>query len=158
MSQPNHDVCCPPFDPAPWDEKTVCWEGKRFVQDRVRCFLHVPLNFASVMIRNMAKIEAAGAKAEHTIVLTQNESLWSLNLLISVTGDVPGARMVTRSGTLLGKVFEGPYSGVPKWIGQMRQFVASRGHQIKQLYTYYTTCPNCAKKYGKNYVVLLAEI
>jgi hypothetical protein len=23
---------------------------------------------------------------------------------------------------------------------------------------WYTTCPKCAKKYGKNYVVILAEI
>ena len=23
---------------------------------------------------------------------------------------------------------------------------------------YYTTCPNCAKIYGKNYVVLLAQL
>jgi hypothetical protein len=27
----------------------------------------------------------------------------------------------------------------------------------KKTYCYYTTCPRCAKKYGKNYVVLLAQ-
>jgi hypothetical protein len=26
------------------------------------------------------------------------------------------------------------------------------------MYFFYTTCPKCAKKYGKNYVVILAQI
>jgi len=26
------------------------------------------------------------------------------------------------------------------------------------MYFFYTTCPKCAKKYGKNYVVILAEV
>ncbi len=25
-------------------------------------------------------------------------------------------------------------------------------------FNYYTTCPKCAKKYGKNYVVILAQV
>ncbi|MGE5758418.1 MAG: hydrolase [Sideroxydans sp.] len=29
---------------------------------------------------------------------------------------------------------------------------------MRKLYFYYTTCPKCAKKYGKNYVVILAEV
>jgi hypothetical protein len=40
----------------------------------------------------------------------------------------------------------------------MGEYVKSRGREVKKLYFYYTTCPKCAKKYGKNYVVLLAEV
>lgn len=29
---------------------------------------------------------------------------------------------------------------------------------IKEVYMWYTTCPKCAKKYGKNYVVVIGEI
>ncbi|MBN2023210.1 MAG: hypothetical protein JW809_10515 [Pirellulales bacterium] len=158
MAEPNSPVCCPPFDPGPWDEKTIHWEGKRFVQDRVRCFLHIPLNFGGVMRRNMARIEAAGAVADEVIVLDDNVSLWASNVYIGVARDVPGANMVTLSGTFLGKVFEGPYSNTYKWMRQMREFVARQGKQIKHEYTFYTTCPKCAKKYGKNYVVMLAQV
>jgi hypothetical protein len=45
-----------------------------------------------------------------------------------------------------------------KWIKEMKLFVQSRGEQMKKLYFFYTTCPACAKAYGKNYTVLLAEI
>jgi len=33
-----------------------------------------------------------------------------------------------------------------------------QGNIGREGYFYYTTCPKCAKKYGKNYVVLLAQV
>ena len=48
MSELDAVECCPPFKPEPWDEKTITWENKRFVKDRVRSFLHIPLNFGGV--------------------------------------------------------------------------------------------------------------
>ncbi len=62
------------------------------------------------------------------------------------------------SGTFLCKVFEGPYSNIRKWSEEMKAFVESRAKRLKKLYFYYTTCPKCAKKYGKNYVAILAEV
>ena len=154
----NEAVCCPPFQPEPWDEREVTWLDRPFVKDRVRSFLHIPLNFASVMKRNMAKIEAAGAKPEEMIVIADENSLWGADVYIDVSADVPDARMATISGTFLAKVFEGPYKNIRKWIAEMGQYVKSQGKDRKKLYFYYTTCPRCAKKYGKNYVVLLAEV
>jgi hypothetical protein len=40
----------------------------------------------------------------------------------------------------------------------MQAYVSEQGKTPKKMYFYYTTCPKCAKKYGKNYVVLLAQI
>ncbi len=158
MSTQPTAVCCPPFDPAPWDEQEITWENKRFVRDRVRSFLHIPLNFAAVMKRNVARIQAAGALPEPTIVLADENSLWGADVYIEVTRDVPGASMSALSGTFLCKVFEGPYQHIRSWIDPMRGFVASRGKQTRKLYFYYTTCPKCAKVHGKNYVVLLAQV
>jgi len=150
--------CCPRFDPAPWDGKELNWQGRKFVKDRVRSFLHIPLNFGAVMVRNMQKIEAAGAKSDEAIVLSDENSLWGADVYIAVGREVPGAENVTISGTFVSKVFEGPYKNVHTWIEQTKQFVASRGKALKKLYCYYTTCPACAKKYGKNYVVILAQV
>ena len=152
------DVCCPPFRPEPWDEKEITWENRRFLKDRVRSFFHIPLNFGAVMIRSMKRIEAADAKAEEMIVLADENSLWGADVYIDVAKDVPDAKMATLSGTFLTKVFEGPYKNIRTWIGEMGEYVKSRGREVKKLYFYYTTCPKCAKKYGKNYVVLLAEV
>ena len=153
-----NDICCPKFDPQPWDEQEITWDNKKFVTDRVRSFLHIPLNFKGVMVRNMALIEGAGAKAKDMIVLADENSLWGADVYISVTKDVPQAKQATLSGTFLSKVFEGPYKDVRKWCEQMQEYVRSTGKQLKKMYYYYTTCPKCAKKYGKNYVVLLAQV
>ena len=151
-------VCCPPFQPQPWDEQQVVWQDKRFVQDRVRSFLHFPLNFGAVMRRNCQLIEAADAQPDEMIVLSDENSLWGADVYIAVSKDVPGARMATLSGAFLCKVFEGPYQHIRRWVKQMGEYVESQGRQIESLYFFYTTCPKCAKKYGKNYVVLLARV
>ena len=154
----NTETCCARFNPQPWDEREITWENKRFVKDRVRSFLHIPLNFASVMKRNVALIEAASAKPSEMIVLCDENSLWGADVYIDVSQEVPQAKMATLSGTFLSKVFEGPYKNVGTWISEMKQYVSSQGRQSQQLYCYYTTCPKCAKAYGKNYVVLLAQV
>lgn len=151
-------TCCPRFDPGPWDEKEVVWKDKPFVKDRIRSFLHIPLNFGAVMRRNMERIEAAGAVADEPIVVCDENSLWGADVFIAVSKEVPGASMASLSGTFLAKVFEGPYKDIRQWIGQMGKHVESKSKRLKRLLFYYTTCPKCAKKYGKNYVVLLAEV
>ena len=150
--------CCPVFDPGPWDEKEVTWADKAFVVDRVRSVFHIPLNFGQVMRRNLELIEAAGAMPEEAIVLSDENSLWGAAVHIAVTKDVPGARMTSLSGTFLAKVFEGPYRDMRRWIEEMKRHVDSQGRELKKLLFYYTTCPKCAKAYGRNYVVLLAQV
>jgi len=39
-------------------------------------------------------------------------------------------------------------------VNQMK----SEGRMVKKVYFFYTTCPKCAKAYGKNYVVVLAQV
>lgn len=158
MQAKTSDQCCPRFDPEPWDEKEISWQGKRFVKDRVRSFLHIPLNFGAVMARNMTRIEAAGATTEHNVILSDENSLWGADVYIAVTKEVPGAVMASISGTFLSKVFEGPYQNVRKWIAEMKGYVRGKGKSLRKMFLFYTTCPHCAKKYGKNYVAILAQI
>lgn len=149
--------CCEPFDSAPWQDKEIVWHDKLFVKDHVISFLHIPLNFGGKMTKNAKLIERAGAR-KPTIVLSGEESLWGLNLYIDVEQDIPGAQMARISGTFLTKVFEGPYRNMGTWIKEMSAYVNGTGKKAKKLYFYYTACPKCAKAYGKNYVVLFAQV
>ena len=158
MNTEHVEDCCPAFNSEPWNEQEVTWANKLFVKDRVTSFLHVPVNFGAVMKRNVELIEAAGAGVAVPVVLSDENSLWGADVYIEVSKDVPDAEMAALSGTFLCKVFEGPYRNMGRWVEEMKAFVASKGHAWGTLYSYYTTCPKCAKKYGKNYVVLLAQI
>lgn len=150
--------CCPRFNPEPWDEKEVTWQDKLFLKDHIRSFLHIPLNMGKVMTRNMEKIEEAGALTPEPLVLSDDKSLWGADVYIAVSKEVPEAEMTRISGTFLTKAFEGPYSNTGKWVGEMKAYVKSEGKELKKLYFFYTTCPKCAKVYGKNYTVILATI
>ncbi|MBR9680023.1 MAG: hypothetical protein GOU99_03170 [Candidatus Altiarchaeota archaeon] len=150
--------CCPRFDPKPWNNKTIKFKNKLFVKDRVRSFFHIPLNFGAVVVKNLELIEAAGATNPDQIMLTDENSLWGADIYISVDKEVPGVETVRLSGTFMTQVFEGPYSNVGKWSKEIKDWVGSKNKQIKKMYFSYTTCPACAKVYGKNYVVIFAEI
>ena len=121
-------------------------------------FFHIPLNFSAVMKRNVRAIEAAHACPETMVVLADENSLWGADVYIQVAKDIPGANMATISGTFLSKVFDGPYRNMRKWIGEMKAFVRGQGKGLQKLYFFYTTCPKCAKKYGNNFVVILAQV
>lgn len=150
--------CCPRFNPEPWDEKEIVWQDKIFLKDRVKSFFHIPLNFGRVMVRNMEKITKADALAPEPILLSDENSLWGADIYIAVSKEVPQSQMEKISGTFLTKVFEGPYKDAGKWARQMKEYVKSKGRDLKKLYFFYTTCPKCAKYYGKNYTVMMAEV
>lgn len=150
--------CCPRFDPALWNEKEIKWQDKLFIKDHIRSFLHIPLNFDKMMVRNMEKIKSAGALAPEPLMFTDENSLWGADVFIAVGKEVPGAAMKKMSGTFMSKVFEGPYKDAGKWAKDMEKYVMSKGKDPKKIYFFYTTCPKCAEYYGKNYTVLLAKI
>ena len=150
--------CCAPFNPEPWQDKEITWQDKLFVKDHVHQFFHIPLNMGKKVVKNMELIKKAGAGAPYQLMLTDEKSLWGADIYIDVAKDVSGAQMAKLSGTFLTKVFEGPYRDAGKWAVEMQEYVKSKGEELKKLYFSYTTCPRCAKAYGKNYVVLFAQI
>ena len=154
----NETGCCPKFNPKPWQGKEIIWDNKIFVKDRVASFLHIPLNMGSKIVKNMKLIEAARAKPAEQLMLCDENSLWGSDIYINVSKEVSGVQMATLSGTFLTKVFEGPYKNAGVWAKEMEGYVKSKGKTIEKLYFCYTTCPACAKAYGKNYVVLFAQI
>lgn len=148
--------CCEPFNPEPWQDKEIIWKEKLFVKDHVTSFLHIPLNMGKKIIKNMELIEKAKAKSPYQLMLTDEKSLWGADIYIDVAQKVSGAQMETLSGTFLTKVFEGPYQNAGKWAEKMKEYVKNK--KLIKLYFSYTTCPKCAKVYGKNYVLLFAQI
>lgn len=150
--------CCKRFDPKPWDGKTVVFKGRPFVKARVFSIFHMPLNFGQVMKSSMEKIWAAKAAPETPLCLSDENSLWGSDVYIAVGKHVPGMENVKISGTFLSKVYEGGYGDIPKWVEGMHKFVKSKGKKLKKLYFFYTMCPSCAKAYGQNYTVLLAQV
>lgn len=154
----NLTGCCPRFHPEGWDDQEMHFVDKPFVRASTLSLFHVPLNMGSVFAKTWAAIERAHAAEGTFLVLSHDDSAWHAEHLFAVDADVPGAEMVRLSGTFLTKVFEGPYADVKRWCGEMERAVAEKGKRLDTQYFFYTTCPKCAKAYGKNYVVGVARV
>ena len=151
-------ICCPPFDPKPWDDQIFTWENKKFVRDKVFTIFYMPVNFGQVMKRLDKTLKKADAAFQDSIALSDHTSKWNMDLYLSVDKDIPGIENISFSGKFYSKVYEGPFKDTGKWCKDFEALAKSKGITIKKEYMWYTTCPNCAKKYGKNYVVIVAKI
>ena len=124
---------------------------------------------------------------EEFMILSECSSLWWSDVLVSTSKEyVEGAEVKMISGSFLAKAFEGDYSNIGKWVKEMNALILEVGgsalegkEQEKEveedgerlpdtekvtkqkddtIYFYYPTCPKCAKKHGRNYVVIFAMI
>lgn len=155
----NNDIeCCPKFDPTPWDEKMFEWSNKRFIKDKVFTLFYIPLNFGSVITRLNKKVEQAGAQIPDWLCLSDHPSQWNMDIYLAVDKEVPGAENISLSGKYLSKVYEGDFSKTGEWCKNFEEYAKGKNLSIKKMYMWYTTCPKCAKKYGKNYVVIINEV
>jgi len=150
--------CCPKFNPEPWEGKVLDWKDKKFLKDSVKTFMFMPMNFGGVITRMMKKVETAGAKTPDMMALSDHTSKWNMDLYLAVDKEIDGAENVTLSGKFLAKVYEGDFKDTGKWTEDFKKFATDKGYKIKKWYMWYTTCPKCAKVYGHNYVVTVAEI
>lgn len=150
-------ICCPEFDPIPWDDQTFEWKDKRFIKDKVCTFFYMPMNFGKVMKRIDRKIKAAGATMSDMVCLSDHTSRWNMDLYMAVDKEIPDAENIILTGKYYSKVYEGPFRDTEKWCKDFENLTKLKNITIKKWYLWYTTCPKCARKYGKNYVVIVGR-
>ena len=151
--------CCPRFNPEGWDGRHLHFEDKAFVRATTRGLLHVPINMGQVFTRVQEAIEEAGAQdPEEYLVLSRDLSSTEAEHYFAVTRDVPGEEMVRMSGDFMTRVFEGPYRHAKEWVHEMEVAAEAAGQEAIRVFMFYTTCPKCARAYGKNYVVGVVEV
>lgn len=150
--------CCALIRPVEWDEQIFIFDKKLFAKATTNSFLYMPLNMRRVMDQTITTILTAEAIHEDGLILSEDVSPWHADHYFAVDKVVPGLPMKRLSGTFITKVFEGPYSNVGKWHKQLLRYVKSRHKTPLKTYFFYTTCPECSKIYGKNYVVGFQQI
>ncbi len=151
-------ICCPKFDPTLWDDKTFEWDNKQFIQDKVFTLFYMPLNFGSVMTRNVTKLNSLGTDIQGSMVLSEHTSKWNMDLFLAVDKEIPVANNVTMSGKFISKVYDGNFKDTGLWMKDFETYTKEKGLTVSKMFMWYTTCPKCAKKYGKNYVVIVGKI
>lgn len=154
----NKNICCPPFEPALWEDKLMEWDNKAFIRSKVCTLFYMPLNFGSVMRKLDKSVTSAGAQVVDYLCLSDHTSKWNMDLYLAVDQSIQGADNTTLNGKFYTRVYEGPFKDTDKWCKDYAAIVKSKGMTIKKWYMWYTTCPKCAKKYGKNYTVIICQV
>ncbi len=151
--------CCPKFEPGLWDEKTLEWDNKIFVKGRICTFMYMPLNFGAVMRKLDTKIRNSGTSMQKDgMGLSDHTSPWNMDIYLAVDNEVAGLNNIRLTGKFFCKVYEGDFRETGKWTKDYMSITESKNIQTGKMYMWYTTCPKCAKKYGKNYVAILGKI
>lgn len=156
----NETGCCAVPNVSAWDEQEVTFEDKPFIRMYTRSLFHVPLNMSMVMTALQSAAETAGVEMppQEAMILSRELSPWKAEQLYAVSKEIPDADNVTLKGTFMTKVYEGPFQNAKQWHEDLTSYVKKSGREPKETYFFYTACPKCAKHYGKNYVIGLAEV
>ncbi|MGB4957265.1 MAG: hydrolase [Candidatus Saccharimonas sp.] len=154
----ENEVCCPKFDPGPWQEKDFEWKNKQFIRIKVFTIFYIPINFGGAMRKLDKLVRSAGATFEDNMALSDHTSKWSMYVYAAVDSGVPGAENVALSGRFISKVYEGDFKETSVWGEDAKRYAASKNLRVSKWYMWYTTCPKCAKKYGKNYTVFIGKV
>jgi hypothetical protein len=59
--------------------------------------------------------------------------------------------------SFLSRELEGPFQHTGRWCNEHEADARNRGLAVKKWLMRYTTCPKCAKKYGKNEVAIVSH-
>jgi len=149
--------CCPILHQEDWDKKEMVWQDKLFLKTNFKAVFHIPLGFGKIITKAMTELQAAGAMPETPMVLCCDETLFGGTMLIAADKDIPGWQTERISGTFLSRLFEGGYSQTGNWIKETQQYAQEQGQTVEKIYTFYGTCPKCAKAYGAAQTVVLAK-
>lgn len=153
----NEKVCCQEFDPRPWNKKVITWNEKKFIKARVFTLFYMPINFGQVILRILKIAKEQKVKLQR-ICLSDHTSKWNMDIYVAVDKEMSGYENVRMTGQFLSKVYEGDFRETGNWCADFEKFAKTKNTKIKKMYMFYTTCPACAKKYGRNYVVIIGKI
>lgn len=158
MEQTKNEECCPRFNKESWDGKIIEWNNKKFIKDKVFTIFNMPINFGSVMKRLDRNVRKENAATPDHLCLSDHVSKWSMDVYLAVDKEIKDADNVALNGRFLCKVYEGPFQDTGKWCDDFKKYAHDKNFEIKKWYMWYTTCPKCAKKYQKNYVVIIGQV
>lgn len=158
METAKEDICCPKFEPELWHDKFIEWKNKPFLKDKICTFFYIPLNFGSVMRRLDKKVRNAGGTMPDNLCLNYHTSKWNMDVYLAVDKAIADADMENLNGKFYSRVYEGSFSDTGNWHKDFEKIAKEKNITTEKIYMWYTTCPKCAKKYGKNYVAFVAKV
>jgi len=157
--QDNVTGCCPVFHPENYDNCVFDLSDYHFIKSSTLSFMYIPINMDSVFTRTIKAIDDSKQTYEDQyLILSKDVSPFKCDHYFLTKGNVEGYSTERILGHYYSKVYDGEFKEISNWIKEFKQFLEKQTKPVKDLFVFYTTCPNCAKVYGHNYIVLFGKI
>lgn len=151
--------CCTLLNEDDWQQKEHIWNNRVFYTQHYNALFYIPLNIGKIISTSYEMLDKKGLLKKDGLILCRNESFWGGEICIEITETCPDLNTVTLSGHFISKFYEGSsYKDSGSWHNDMKQYVDSLGLHALEYCSYYATCPDCKKKFGKVQTVIFAKI
>lgn len=151
-------VCCPKINPNDWNDKIFQWQNKPFIKAKVRTFFYIPIGFGNTIRKLDKKLQANSLNFSEGVCLSDHTSKWNMDIYVTIDKEFKDDSISYFNGNFYCKMYEGDFKDTGKWCSDYDKTLKEKGLKNKKIFMWYTTCPKCAKKYGKNYVGIFSEI
>jgi hypothetical protein len=153
----NASCCCSNLKREDFDRKVFDWKDKPFYETSYFSLFRMPLTYGSAVKKAIAVLKSKNLAVDPMLTLSGEESMFYSSLLIEMGRD-DGVPVRKISGKFVSMFFEGRYRDTGKWVKEVIDYCRSQGHETKELYFFYATCPRCARHYGRAQTVIFAKI
>lgn len=149
--------CCNQLDQKKWDRKLHTWKNKLFVKRHYKSFFYIPRDLDKVISETNQLIKDHGIEKTPFFMLARNETFFGGDIYIEIKkkNSLP---IDVIEGKFYSMFFEGKYKDMNKFIYQLGQECKKLNYNVKEILSFYATCPKCVKTRGKAQIVLFARI
>lgn len=152
------EVCCPKLDREDWDNKTITWKDKYFLERRYWSPMGMPvgINHEKVITGLFDEAKNRGYKSPKDVRVYSISGLLRSNYMIEVIGAKKSDRNIVHYDKAVFKTryFQGPYKDLRIPIKELDK----KYKGVKEWVMWYATCPKCAEKYGGDITVVMARV
>jgi hypothetical protein len=154
------DECCVWVDKAKWDKKEHVWKDKPFYVKHYRSLFYMPIGMGKAVNTSMPMLKKRGLFAgKEALFMCRNEGMWGGDLYLELSKKAADLPVETISGKLFSMYFETKsYKDVGKFMKEIKAYCKGKGWKPLEYMSYYATCPDCAKKFGKMQIILFARL
>lgn len=155
----NVTGCCPVFHPEKYDNCVYDLSDYHFIKSSTLSFMYIRLNMDKVFTQALKAISDSNqAYTDRYLILSKDLNPFKCNHYFLVNGNGAGFTRERIEGNYFTKVYDGDFKNISKWNKDFESLIKKQGKNLRETFVFYTTCPNCAKVYGHNYVVLFGKI
>ncbi len=148
---------CTTINEKEWNNKTLDWSGKTFHHMPTILLFHIPIRIGADIKQLFKRVKKRGYKLVKPTRILQKDRLFFGNIMVEIE---PVNHKRLHLSTFHGKIKTKVYNGAWKGLGTAtKQFVQKIGKEnIKEIYFWYLTCPECVKDDGEHKTIMIAHL